>query len=126
MARTNINKTTLLGSYPTLPLSADSADLNMQALTGSSGSNGNQIAWGDFNTLVVVVQNVHATNAFTFTATSIANSRTLNRSGDISGYSLAAGDISVFYFQRDGWYQSDGNLYIESNSVNIKVGAFGI
>lgn len=125
MARTTRSKTTLLGSYPTLPVAADSADLVLTAVTGSSGSNGDQIDFGDFRALLVAVQNSHASNAYTVTFTSKADSK-YNRTGDISGYSLAAGEIGVFYFERAGWRQSDGMLYLEGNNAAIKVGAVGL
>lgn len=126
MARTTLAKTTLLGSYPSLPLAANSADLVLTAVTGSSGSSGNQIAWGDFGRLLVIVQNSHATNAYTVTFTSLASPSTLNRSGDISAYSLAAGEIGVFIFERNGWYQSDAMLYCEGENAAIKIGCVGL
>lgn len=126
MARATLNKTTLLGSYPSLPLAANSADLVETAVTGSSGSSGNQIAWGDFGKLVVIVHNTHAANPYTVTFTSIANANTLNRSGDISAYTLQATEIAVFVFERNGWYQSDAMLYLEGENAAIKIGAFGI
>lgn len=126
MARTTRAKTTLLGSYPTLPLAADSADLVLTAMTGSSGSNGDQIAWGDFARLLVIIQNSHAVTAYTFTVTSVAGANTLNRTGDITAYSLAAGEVAVLIFERNGWYQSDGMLYLEANNAAVKVGAVGL
>jgi len=126
MARTTLDKTTLLGSYPSLPLSANSADLTETAVTGSSGSSGNQIAWGDFGRLFVIVHNTHATNAYTVTFTSLASSSTLNRSGDISAYSVGAGEIAVFLFERNGWYQSDAMLYCEGENAAIKIGCVGL
>lgn len=126
MARTTRNKTTLLGSYPTLPLAADSADLVLTAMSGSGGSNGDQIAWGDFSRLLVIVQNSHATNAYTVTFTSVAGSSTLNRTGDITTYSLAAGEIGVFIFERNGWFQSDSMLYCEASNAAVKIGAVGL
>lgn len=125
MARTTLPKTTLLGDYPALPLVADSADLVLTAVSGSSGSNGNQIAWGDFGRLCVIVQNTHASNAYTVTFTSKVDN--LNRTGDITTYSLAAGEIAVFTFSRMGWYQiADGMLYCEGSNAAIKIAAFGI
>lgn len=126
MARTVVNKTTLLGSYPSLPIAADSADLTMTALTGSSGSSGNYILFGDFGRLLVVVQNTHATNPYTILFSSVANSALGNRTGDIGAYTLAAGDIAVFIFERAGWYQADASLYLESNNAAIKVGVVGL
>jgi len=124
MARTPITKTTRVGDYPTTPLAANAADVNMQASTGASGSSGNQIPFDSASRICVIVQNIHATNPFTVTFTSLADP--FNRTGDISAFTLQAGDISVFTFSRNGWCQSDGNLYLESNSVNIKFGAFNI
>lgn len=121
MARTTINKTTRIGSYPTLPLVADSADLNMQAATGSSGSNGNQIAFGSAPVLHVIVQNT-GVGAGTVTFTSLADG--YNRTGDITTYSLAANDIAIFQFQAAGWKQADGNLYLEASANTMKFGAY--
>lgn len=109
-----------------MPLSANSADLTETAVTGSSGSSGNQIAWGDFGRLFVIVHNTHATNAYTVTFTSLASSSTLNRSGDISAYSVGAGEIAVFLFERNGWYQSDAMLYCEGENAAIKIGCVGL
>ncbi len=122
MARSTITKTTLVGSYPALPLVADSADLNLQAATGSSGSNGNQIAFSSAGVLYVIAQNTHASTAYTVTFTSKADG--YNRTGDISAYSLAAGDVAVFAFQGAGWKQSDGYLYLEANNVAVKFAAW--
>jgi hypothetical protein len=121
MARTTINKTARLGSYPALPLVALSADLSMQAASGSSGSNGNQIPFGSASKLIVIVQN-SAGAPGTVTFTSLADP--FNRTGDISAYSLAAGGIAEFEFNRAGWVQSDGNLYCEASAVTMKFGAF--
>lgn len=125
MPRTTLNKTTLLGAYPTLPLSADSADLSLQASTGLSGSSGNQFAWGDFSTLLVIAQNTDA-SARTVSITSIANSQVFNRSGDIASYSIGAGEVAVFLVQRPGFYQTDAMLYLEANNSLVKFACVGI
>lgn len=121
MARTTINKSTRLGSYPALPLAGGSADVSMQAASGSSGSNGNQIPFGAASKLIVIVQNTAGVSG-TVTFTSLADP--FNRTGDISAYSLAAGAIAEFEFQRAGWCQSDGNLYCEASAATVKFGAF--
>lgn len=126
MARTTLNKTTLLGSYPALPLAANSADLVETAVTGSSGSSGNQIAFDDFGRLVVLVHNTDAANPYTVTFTSLASATTLNRSGDIGPYTLQATEIAAFVFERNGWRQADGYLYCEGNNAAIKISAFGV
>lgn len=125
MARSPVTVQTPLGPYPALPLVADSADLAMTALTGSSGSNGNQAAFGNYNRLLCIFQNTDAT-AKTFTISSLAGSNTFNRSGDITGYSLAAGELAHIFVERNGWIQSDGNLYFEANSALMKAAIIGI
>ena len=124
MARTTKAKTALLGSYPALPLTANSADFTFSALTGSAGASGNQIDFGDFNKLLVLVQNSDPTNPYTVTFTSRADN--LNRTGDIAAYSLSAGEFGVFYFERNGWRQADGMLYLEGSNAAVKVAAFGL
>lgn len=123
MARTTIAKTTLLGSYPTLPLTANSADLVLTACTGSSGSSGNQIQFGAGD-LIVLVQNSDAAVAYTVTFTSIADQ--YKRTGDIGPYTLQAGEIAPFRFKSAGWRQADGYLYCEGNNAAIKFAAFDV
>lgn len=125
MARTSVPLSTPVGPYPALPVTALSADATMQALTGSSGSNGNQAAFGNFNRIMAVVWNSDV-SGHTFTATSVASANIFNRTGDISAYAIAAGVFSVFFFERNGWAQSDGNLYFEANSNTVKAALFGI
>lgn len=115
MARTPITLTTPIGSYPTLPLAANAADATLVA---ADVANKNQIAFGSAARLLVLAINTHATTAYTTTVTSAPDA--FNRSGDISAYSIDAGEIVPFIFQRDGWRQSDGNLYIEANNAAIK------
>lgn len=123
MARTTIVKTTLLSSYPTLPLTANSADLVLTACTGSSGASGNQIAFGASD-LLVLVQNSDATNPYTVTFTSRIDR--FNRTGDVGPYTLQAGEIMPFRFKPDGWRQADGYLYCEGNNAAIKLAAFDV
>lgn len=123
MARSNISKTTLLSAYPTLPLTANSIDLVLTACTGSSGSSGNQIAFGPGD-MVVLAQNSDATNPYTVTYTSKADR--YNRTGDVGPYTLQAGEIMPFRFKADGWRQADGYLYCEGNNSAIKFAAFDV
>jgi len=51
---------------------------------------------------LVIVRNVHASAAKTFTAPSVANAR--GRFGAITAHSLKAGEMAFLpYFKRDGW-----------------------
>lgn len=125
MARTPLTVIAPLGPYPTLPPTALSLDFVLTALTGSSGSNGNQVAFGNYNRLMLVFQNSGVAGR-TFTITSVANSNVLNRSGDISAYAIGAGLFSVIFIERNGFIQTDGNLYFEANHAEVKCAVFGI
>lgn len=122
MARTTLTKTTLNSAYPALPITALSADLNFQASTGSSGSNGNQFAWGDSARLLLIAINT-GVSARTVTITSKVDP--YNRTGDITAYAVAIGALaapiaSAWILERQGFYQSDGMLYCEASHAEIK------
>lgn len=112
MARANLTKTTIVGPYPA-SVSADSLDLNLQAC---DVSNGNQFAPSGEDLLIV--QNSHASNPYSFTLTSAPDQ--FNRSADITTYSLAAGEIAMFRIRNMGWVQSDGKVYLAGSNVAIK------
>lgn len=122
MARTTLLKTTLNSSYPALPITALSADLNFQAASGASGANGNQIAWGDAARLLLIAINTGVAGR-TVTITSKVDP--YNRVGDITAYAVAIGALatpiaSAWILERTGFYQSDGMLYLEANHAEIK------
>lgn len=128
MARTTLNKTTLNSAYPTLPITALSADISFQAASGSSGSNGNQFAWGDAARLLVLAINTGITGR-TVTITSKVDP--FNRTGDITAYAVAIGALaspicSAWIIERQGFYQADGMLYLEANHAEIKFAAIAI
>lgn len=121
MARTTLVKTTLNLRYPALPIVALSAHLNFQACTGSAGSNGNQIAWGDSGALLLIAYN-SGIAARTITITSKVDP--FNRTGDITAYAFAAGALAVpiagaWILDRQGFYQADGMLYFEGNHAEV-------
>lgn len=123
MARTTLTKTTLNLAYPALPITALSADVNLQASTGASGASGNQFAWGDAARLLVIAQNSGASGR-TVTITSKADP--YNRTGDITAYAIAAGLVSAWIIERTGFYQTDGMLYLEANHAEVKFAAIPI
>lgn len=125
MPRTTIPVVAPLGPYPALPLVANSIDVVPAAMSGSSGSNGNQVAFGNYNRLLLVFQNTGAA-PYTITITSVAASNTFNRSGDIATYSLEAGDIAAIFVERNGFIQTDGNLYLEATNAAVKLAPIGI
>jgi hypothetical protein len=128
MARTTLLKTALNLRYPALPIVALSAHLNFQACSGSSGSNGNQILWGDSGSLLLVAYN-SGVGARTVTITSKVDP--YNRTGDITAYALAAGALAIpiagaWILDRQGFYQSDGYLYLEGNHAEVLFACVGI
>lgn len=114
MPRTTLNKTTPLGSYPSLPIAANGADV---VFTAADTTNQNQFKFeaGD----IVLAWNTHATTAYTVTLTSIADGH--KRTGNVSAYQLEAGDVAVFGpFEQEGWRQTDGYFYLEANNAAVK------
>lgn len=116
MARTSLTKTTALGGYGSY--AADAADLTMEA---ADVTNGNQfVASGND---LVIAHNTGA-SAATITIRSVADP--YGRTGDIS-YSLGAGEYAVFGpFPCLGWQQSDGKIYLEASSADVKFGVLAL
>lgn len=113
MARLVLTPATPKGSYPTLPLTADSADISMQV----PGTYTDGIGWANTGREILVVQNTGA-SPYTVTITSVAY---LGRTGDITTYSLAAGDIAIFGpFDPRGWNQTDGMVYAVGSNASVK------
>lgn len=68
---------------------------------------------------IVVVKNIHAATAKTFTVTSVAIN---GRLGSITAFSVAALKEYVLpFFSIEGWKQSDGFIYIDGEDANIKI-----
>lgn len=115
MARTTLTKVSAGGNFPVIPLTADSADIPM---TAADVGNGNQFL-PTGNELVIA----HNTGASTYTVTITSIAAGNNRSGDITTYSMAAGDYAVFGpFRREGWLQSDGYVYLSASNTAVKFG----
>lgn len=116
MARQVHNKLTAMGSFPALPLTATSADLEM--LAADVANKEQVVATGKD---LVVAHNTDV-GAHTITITSVADGRN-KRTGDIATYSLGAGVYAVFGpFEKMGWMQSDGRIYFEANHAGVKFG----
>lgn len=96
-------------------IAADSLDATF---TAADVSNGNSyVATGKE---MVIVLNSHASSAYTFTVTSVADD--LGRTGDITTYSLAAGEYAVVGpVPVRGWRQpSSGKVLIAGSNAAIK------
>ena len=113
MARTTLTKTTAVGAYPTLPVTADSLDA---VFTAADTVNKNQFK-PTGNDLIVAWNS--GASPYTITITSIADDK--KRTGDITTYSLAAADIAVLGpMKLDGWKQADGYVYLEASNAAVK------
>lgn len=108
MARTTLTKTTPPGSYA-------GAGTTL-TLTAADVTNKNQfVASG--NDLVIAYNS--GAGAATITITSVDDP--FGRREDIAAESIAAGAYKLFGpFKRQGWAQSDGYIYLEASSVDVK------
>jgi len=69
---------------------------------------------------LVIAHNVGASPA-TITIKSVADP--FGRLGDVNAESIAAGTIRVYNLRGlVGWQQSDGNIYLEASSSDVKFG----
>ena len=69
---------------------------------------------------IIEIINTHATTAQTFTITSAADD--LGRTGDITTYSLAAGEATALRLSTFGWANaSTGKILITMSDVTVKV-----
>lgn len=113
MARLTLTPVVPKGSFPTLPLTADSADVAFNVAGTYTDGEG----WANTGREVLFVWNTGA-SPYTVTISSVAY---LGRVGDITTYSLAAGDIAVFGpFDPKGWNQADGQVYCVGSNAAVK------
>jgi hypothetical protein len=118
MARTTLTALAALGSFGSY--AANAADL---AMTAADTSNYNQVV-ATGNDLIIA----HNTGAspYTITITSVALPG-YNRTGDITTYSLGAGEYAAFGpFKGVGWKQSDGYLYFQASNASVKFGVVAL
>jgi len=113
MARTALTKTTALGAYGNY--AANAADLTMTA-ADDTDKNSYTCEGND----LVIAHNTGA-GAHTVTITSVDDE--YGRDGDISAYSLGAGEYAIFGpLKPHGWRQSDGKVYLEADDAEVKFG----
>jgi hypothetical protein len=115
MARTAILPTALISPYyPSLPLIAASADLLETAIDDPTDRETTLV---DKKTVVLA----HNTDTVARTITISSVPDTLNRVGDITAYSIAAGKIARFGpFNTVGW-ASSGKLNIDVSSPLVRL-----
>lgn len=120
MARLTLSKLTACGNFPTLQPAANSLDLPMVVTVVADKAQ--FVASGKD---LVIVHNTDV-GAQTFTITSVADPKN-NRTGDITTYSLGAGEYAVVGpLYREGWMQTDGYIYLEAAHVGIKFGVVAL
>lgn len=114
MARLVITGKTPPGKYPSVPLSANSADLSWTA-AGATFADGASFAMTGNDLLLVRNDNA---GAQTVTISSVVDQ--YNRTGDITTYSVGAGEYAVFGpIPRPGWMQDDGSLYFAASAADV-------
>lgn len=115
MARTNIPaNSSLVGSYPAVPLSAGAADVTETAVDDPTDRMTSLI---DNKTYLLA----HNTDTVARTITIGSTLDSLNRKGDITAYSIAAGKLALFGpFRTVGW-SNGGNLNIDVSDPKVRL-----
>lgn len=104
----------LPGAFPSLPLAANAVDVPHVA---ADVANKEQVALTGRE--IVLVRNDDV-GAQTVTFTSTPDEK--GRSGDITAYSVGAGETAMFGpFGLKGWQQADGNLYFEASDAGMMI-----
>lgn len=113
MPRTDITVQVPKGPYPVLPVAANALDVTEQV---ADVANMNQFTFTGKE--LIIVRNINAA-AQTFTLTSVADE--FGRTGDVTAFSLGAGEMAVFLATSlKGWQQSDGKFYLQGAHADIK------
>jgi len=113
VARLVITPAVPKGSYPTLPITADTADI----VFAVAGTYTDGEGWANTGREILLAYNSGA-SPYTVTISSVAY---LGRVGDVTAYSLAAGEFAMFGpFDPKGWNQSDGMVYVVGSNALVK------
>lgn len=113
MARTTLTPILAKGPNPGT-VAADSLDF---AFASSDSSNGNDFAASGND--LILWQNTDV-SARTITIASVADN--LGRTGDVTTYSVGAGEFGCFYVGAgNGWQQSTGKVNINTSNALLKV-----
>jgi len=115
MAKETLTKTVPLGSN-----GAYGANLADMVMTAAEASLKNQYVCSGND--IVIAHNTNAgSTARTVTVTSSADP--YGRTGDITAYSIGAGEFAIFGpFKTTGWIQADGKVYLEASNAEVKFG----
>ena len=114
MARVSLTVQQILGPFPTLPVDAGGLDA---AFTAADAANGNDFTATGFNLLLA-----KNTGAGARTVTFFSVTDQYNRTGDVTAYSIGAGEIAVFYFgPAPGWSQSTGKINVTAEHAEVEL-----
>lgn len=114
MARVTHAGMTALGTKTSV-YTANAADLTMTAATPADDE---QAA---HNGKMLLIAHNTGGSPYTITVSSVVDA--LGRTGDISAYSLGAGEYAVFGpFELEGWLQTTGYLNFEAENAAVKFG----
>jgi hypothetical protein len=117
--RTAITVQTAKGPYVATPVAADSLDY-----TYSAGDNVNGNYFVATGRELVLVRNT-AGGAGTITFTSVADER--GRKGDITTYSVGAGEFAMYWFGAlTGWAQTGSQIYIDTSASTMTIAVIRI
>ena len=100
--------------YPTLPVAANSLDFAFTAPTAFVDG----IDFAATGREVLLVQNA---DAGAQTVTLLSSADALNRTGDITAYSLSAGEFCVFIPPVSGFAGANGRILTTMSNANVKV-----
>lgn len=120
MPRTAFAAQTPKGPYP----GTISANLLDVTWTAADNPNGHTTTWGPGNRMMILWRNSGA-GARTVTVTSTASAAHA-RTGDVTAFSLGAGEYGAFIVERDGWIQTDGALYHTAEHAEVYVAVLNI
>jgi hypothetical protein len=111
MARTALASVAPKGPYPGT-ISSNLLDITFTAMDASNMNTTPFVG----NRMLLVWRNSGA-GARTITITSVADSH--GRTGDVTTFSIGAGEYGAFLVERDGWQQSDGALYTAGEHAEV-------
>ena len=115
MARLDLTPKSLLACYPSLPITANVLDFTFTA-AGADFADGAGFTLTEEEILII-----YNPDSSAHTITIFSKADVYNRTGDITAYSLGAGEYCVFpQFKKDGWIQSDNKLYFAANSTLVQ------
>ncbi len=118
-ARTAITVQTAKGPYLSTPVAADSLDVTIAA---SDNTNGNYFV-GTGRELILVRNTAGVAGTVTFT--SVADQ--YSRKGDITAYSIGAGETAMFWVGNlVGWDQGGGQIYIDTSASTMNIAVIRI